>query len=292
MATVLISASTREDSELGFSNRGREQSDHAIYRTSCTSGRNWSLAQLHDTQHPGAHAEFLDALGRELSDLGVTHALAPSVNAMSGRTIDSALLTESITLPYGVTIFRNRAQPADAVSLKPGETFIMSGGGCPIAVITGPDLCIVAHVSRDSAIDRGYVETGMAMRTHLSVIDAMSEELVPEGCRPEALVCRQFFALPAEAFGHPHDHPEHGRYNRRVGPVLARLYGAGATYREGASTFIDMSVLIEQQARRRGFSFDYVAGKALPFDGPFGHTRHPDPSMQLTRNLVIVHRSS
>ena len=175
----------------------------------------------------------------------------------------------------------------------------MSGGGCPaiVAVAEGKYShyhCFVAHAGRESVLDRRRILGEGPSREHEGVVFALAEEFRGRGIHLRDVALFSFFALEGGTFGHPHEHPVHKVYNRRMSAeVLHRWQGAITMGHEGPDEcgYLDIGKLIELQAGELGFGKVHITG-TLTHNGPFAHTRHANPNMRKERNLVVVCRQT
>lgn len=243
---------------------------------------NWSLKDLYRPEDVERKPELVSRLEAEFNDLGIIRAYAPSVAKMSGIVVDPCSFTSKIPL-NGTTLCRDPDHESDGTWLRPGEAFIMSGGGCPVAIAEGGGICLVSHVGRESAVNLPQLLKQEPSRTHMSIVDSMAERAFELGVPPGQMTLSVLFQVPASAFGHPLGDP-------RWQAVLRYVEGLGeniAVVRDHVM-LLDMAALVAAQGRRAGFKVDDTVDYALPEKGPFGHTRHPDPEYRLRRNLVII----
>lgn len=247
---------------------------------------DWSLKDIYDQAGADRNPDLVAHLRSEFLPLGVTRAYGPSVAPMSGAIVDPGELTSRIVLDEGLELFRNRDLPSDGIWLEPGEAFVMSGGGCPVAIAEGGGICLVAHVGRESAIDRERLLGRTPKRKYMSVIDAMAMTACRRGVEPRDMTLRVLFQIPTSLFAHPLDDAQHGEAHRAILRYAQGLGESVATVRDG-NMHLSMHELVMAQGRLVGFRVDDV-DHALPEDGPFGHTRHPVSGLRDQRNLVTV----
>lgn len=260
----------------------------------------WSLKEIYSQEALDSNPAFKTRLGAVLARYTGSTVYAPSVGYHSGEIVAHARqLTQRITFPNGITMYRNKQVRADGVFVKSGQSFVMSGAGCMPAVAAGTNddnqsFMLPFHVSRDSALDRSLVLGNGPSRSHRSVVEAAIDAMGERGVTPDRIAIRGYFSLPKACFEHPFEHPVHGEYNRRMADCVSKYWGNDCVSVEdtddGRSAFLDMPSLLVQQADRLGVK-DVKCEHTLKLSGPFAHTRHPDERLRTERNLSIVHRS-
>lgn len=264
-----------------------------IYPAGTPAG-NWTLKNLQLPEDVQKHPAEAERLGRVLAKHKVRRAYAPDVVPSSGIIIPRLKLESVLELPHGVQLCRKQGEPADGVALSRGEAFVMSGGGCPVLVMCGDNLCIAAHASRDSLLDTHHIKTGQRDpdRPHKSVINAMvswaaRREINPLGPRQTRL--RGYATIPAHMFRHSPTNEKFGTLNMQRAEYIDKHWGPNIV--NGPDLCMSIEKLVQAQARTAGFG-PVTFEEELPEAGPFGYTQHPDEAMRPVRNLVIVHRKS
>lgn len=257
---------------------------------------NYSMGRFYTP----AEAEEAPALRDELrlvaERYGARQLYGPSVGAMSGRMVRACqIVGAAIPLGNGITLYRNKEEPSDGLPLEPGDGVPMSTGGCQVLVASGGSpsgkaVCLVAHAARDSLIDREFIRTGVLTpgREYVSIVEHMAAAARNLGVDPSYLDMKALFSLPAEVFAHPLKHEVFRDYNEKLVAYARELDETIVSERDDVA-YLDNAGLALAQARKEGFR-SCEEHCTLPVDGPFGHTRHPDPDMRNPRNLVFVCR--
>ncbi len=245
---------------------------------------NWSLKGLQRSEDIPANKSLVGALRTFLLDFGITRAYAPNVAASSGRVVPSAKLTNQIPLSGGVLLKRNKELPADGISLRPEQAFVMSAAGCPVILASAGKHMIVAHAGRDSLIDRGAV-TGNPSRPHASIVDAIAEEFRQGGQAPEKVHMLMMFAIPPDRFVHSETDPVYGKSNRAL-LAFAKRWDSAVTSYNGLAC-LDLERVFLEQTRQAGVQHAYAICR-LDDCPDLAHTRDGRGSHH--RNLVIVKR--
>ncbi len=279
-----------------------QRAEYQHYDVFCLppSDHDWSLRQLTD-ENEKRQRDFKLKLGTALAVQGIRVAYAPRVVAMSGAIIeqDDFPAEHSIELPSGVTLKRT-ALPSDGTFIGKNEAFVMSGGGCPVVIVSGRGICIVAHASRDSLLDRIRMlgTPDEKPREHFSLIDAIAAKVRARGFDPKDMTLRALLQVPSECFGHPMrpdlepDWRTKRKYNVVMHGWVNDLFGRGIAVERDGISYLSIGKLIARQAALAGFEHILVDELPLPADGPYAHTRHPDQELKKLRNLAIVHRIS
>ena len=257
---------------------------------------NWSLRSIQKQQDANRDFRFEDALYRAFRKIGARDVFAPNVVLSSAQITESAQLERRIKLGRGIVLFRNQKIPADGVFLRPGESFAMSGAGCPLIIAAAGEFMIVAHAGRDSLVDRGTV-AGMPTRQNVSVVHSIVEEFGKKRISPDEISMRMQFAIPGAVFEHRFDHPSYGDYNRALWKFIISEWPSSLERRNG-SMFLDLEGLFENQARQLGVR-DVQAENSLAELPSLAHTRDgkknpvgPDGREVERRNLIVVKRTS
>mgnify|MGYP001574462610 FL=1 len=287
------------DGALRFSIRAASVPWEAVCIPETEQSGSWSLKDLYcqdDTSGSIAARLLAARLGAVLDECNVVKARAPSVAPSSGKIVDHLELKDEILLPQRIRLFRNRELPADGTLLrKRGDAFVMSGGGCPVIVLTGASACVVAHASRESLLPKEFEEDGRPHEEHESVVEASIRKLreLEPGLPLDRASLRVLFGITPKQFRHPVHDSHHGPNNRGRQRYLSNRYGEEAMANfirdpEGEG-YLDLNALTVHQARECGIE-NAKTGSVLPARGGFAHTRHPNPSLAKGRNLVVVHR--
>lgn len=194
-------------------------------------GNEWSLGPLQAPEDVVRHPILTERLRDAMRHLGAERVYAPSPVEFNGKIIQPAELSRVFNLKGGVLLFRNAGMPADGTFLRAdGHAGVFSAGGCGLTVVTLRDHLIFAHTGRDCVIDRTRILTGAPSRSKESVIDSIMDAFHQLGynekhfCDLSAWV---LYSIKPRDFLHRFDDPQHGEYNRRVGPDLARRTSAG-----------------------------------------------------------------
>ena len=245
---------------------------------------NWSLKDLHHSEDIPANKSLVGALRTFLLDFGITRAYAPNVAASSGRVVPSAKLINQIPLAEGVLLKRNKELPADGISLRPEQAFVMSAAGCPVILASAGKHMIVAHAGRDSLIDRGAV-TGGPSRPYVSIVDAIVEAFRQGGHAPEKIHMLMMLAIPPDRFVHSKTDPVHGTYNRALIAFARRWEGAITSH--SGRVCLDLERVFLEQARQAGVQHAHAEYRLDGYPS-LAHTRDGRGSHH--RNLVIVKR--
>lgn len=253
-------------------------------------GRNWSLSNLYTQEELDEHTALVDALGRTLSELGVVRAYAPAVSYFSGLIASPCKLNQVIALPPGIALYRNRNLRAEGTWIGPGEAVIMGTGGCATAIAIGEKQCIVAHAGRDSLIERERLLRKSGLRPLMSVVDDMAQVGRNRGANLNRMAFHALFALPAETFSHPIHDAEHGDFHRKILAYANELKSEFA-WRRNDCIHLDIKRLAVYQAEKAGFGSSH-GSCSLPLNGPFGYTRHENPTLRKMRNLVVIVRTA
>lgn len=276
----------------------KDEHDGVEYEAICypagTPAGDWTLKNLRVPEDVQKHPAEAERIGRVLAEHGIKRAYAPHVAPASGIIIPRPRLSSVLELPHEVTLFRNAAMPADGVALGRGEAFVMSGGGCPVLVMSGDGMCIAAHASRDSLLDTCHIRTGERNpdRPHKSVINAMvswaaRRETSP--LKPRQSKLSGYFSISTDWFRHSPDHPDFGVLNVQRAKYIERNWGPGIVI--GPHLCLNIENLSRAQARTAGFTPELVVFREeIGGNSPFGFTQHPDPAMRPVRSLNIVHR--
>jgi hypothetical protein len=276
----------------------QDEHDGVKYEAICYPAGNpagdWSLKNLRLPGDVESHPTEAERLGRTLAAHGIKRAYAPHVAASSARIVPKSMLTDVLELPHGVLLLRNAQLPADGVALGRGEAFIMSGGGCPVIVAAGDGMCIAAHASRESLLDRYFIMNGRmhAERKYKSVINAIvgwAARRETGILQPQKMHLRGYFTIPTHRFHHRKDDAKFGYVNSLTAEYVAKNWGPSIM--PAPDYCLSISRLIEAQASVLQFGLKEVE-EAIPEDGAFGYTRHPDEAMRPVRSLNIVHRIS
>ena len=279
-------------SALIYSNQSNEVSYEAICYPPGTPAGDWSLKHLRTPEDVRTHPAEATRLGRVLASHGIKRAYAPHVAASSALVVSRSSLTDVLELPYWVQLFRNARLPAAGTDLDPGDAFIMSGGGCPVVIAIGENLCIVAHASRDSLLDRVHIMTGKKSRKYAGVLNAIvgfAARKKNTPLRPQEMDLHWHLTIPACRFAHRLDNPKFGHANRMLEQYVVRHWGQEII--PGPDYFLSVSKLIHAQGTAACFK-NLVGGEDIPEDGPFGYTGHPREDMRQVRSLNIVHRKT
>jgi hypothetical protein len=280
--------------ETGFSEGGKLNG--CFLRVYCIAPpptlASWSLAGLYSQADAENNKLLCNHLADIMAEYDLKHAYAPSVAASSAAVVESRELSTLIKLQNDISIYRNKYVPSDGISLKWGENFMMSGGGCPVIVLTGLNkkgemICIAAHASRESLIDRKFL-LGEEPRTNESVVYALAKNAYLQGCLLSKTTLRIFFQIRSDGFAHELDHETHGEYNKKLVEYVSSHDPQACVIRENVA-YLDIKKLITAQAKRAGIGT--VEGThELPYEDVFPHTRHPMRTLRDKRSLVIVER--
>lgn len=247
---------------------------------------NWSLKPIQTRDDATRHHALANGLRAAISSMGARRAYAPNV-AMASATIISADELKKRILLGNIELYRDKEVPADGVSLRPGDAFVMSTAGCPIIIATAGEHVIVAHAGRDSLIERNAV-LGKPSRQHMSIVYAVIEEFLKRGESLNRIAMCMLFSIPTELFDHHPRHPEHGAYNRALVTMVDTLWH-GSTVRKDENVFLDMESVFVNQAREMGVRCAWATHSLRNFPS-LAHTRDgKDPSR---RNLFVVKRNA
>jgi len=247
---------------------------------------NWSLKHLqHDRDKTHCHL-LAKGISKKLRELGVSDAFAPHVAAASGHVVNAMDMTNRIRLNKNC-LHRNPGLPADGVFLDTNNAFMMSSSGCPIIMASAGNEFVAAHAGRDSLIDRGAV-IGTPIRKHVSVVDTIVEKFEGHGAQPCDIVMVMLFAIPAEAFAHPEDHPRYGQFNRALADFVGNRW-PGGVFQKQKQIFLDLEKVFVEQALQKGVRQVWAAHSMLKYPS-MSHTR--DGKDIERRNLIIVKRTS
>lgn len=248
---------------------------------------SWSLWPLQKEEDSFRQYALRRGIRNAFEEVGTENAYAPNVTTASARIVTGGELTIRILLGRGMSLYRNIQLHADGVFLKPGETFVMSGAGCPIITAEAGPYMIVAHAARDSLVERGAV-MGTPRRRHISVAHAIVDAFKKRGIRTEHMVMHMQFAIPMMSFLHRFDHPDYGDYNRRLGSFIDSRW-PDCTRNTPAGVFISLEDLFIEQALQLGVR-NVAATNSLEDFPDLAYTRDgKDPSR---RNLYVVKRNA
>ena len=248
---------------------------------------DWSLKDLYTPE--SGDSPFAREVADSLYEHGVRGTVfGPTVTDMNAHLTDADKLTTEILLPHGITLYRNPGLKADGLPLSAdaGETFVMSGGGCPIIVAIGDGEVIAAHASRDSMIDRTRVMTGSQSRQHESVLHAIVREFKDWDISPSQVHVHVYFSVPAAAFTHDFSDAAYGAFNRALHRDL-RKRGLGDDVMQKATGAFSIPALCAGLGRQLGLG-KVEKSCMLPQHGRFGYTRNPIDSLKKARNLEFV----
>jgi len=258
------------------------------------STTNWSLDQL--TLH--GHSTYDKALGSVLLAHQIREAYVPITSHFNAVILVPPAFTTHISLP-GITVWRNRRQPAEGTTLEhSGEAVLFSPGGCPIIVATRGDSLVVAHAWQKSLFDSSLLAHGTPTpnRPFASVVDSILAIL---GATTEKLAKEVrawvFYSIDSQKYWHSLDHPVHGAYNQRLAKQLTLspyTVSACATV-VSARVHLDLPQIISRQFTGRGVPWTQVdlGQSVLPTDDfHFPTTRNIYPEDTNRRYLVVIKR--
>lgn len=247
---------------------------------------SWSLKPLRNKHAViDERSPLVAGLRKTLRKMGTHYVYAPNVTTFSARIVDTRVPWRRLSVGDGRFLHVSDFCSADGVLLSRGRSFIMSGSGCPIILASGENNVVVAHAGRDSLIDRGAVG-GKPTREHVSVVDAIVDAFAKRGTRPPQIEMLMLFSIPAAAFGHPLDHPIHGKHNRLLADFLRRWPDSHHIV-DKTAMYLDLEGLFLAQAEQAGVSKAHVA-HPIGQHPELAHTRDgKDPSR---RNLIVVKR--
>jgi|CXWL01.1.fsa_nt_gi hypothetical protein len=255
---------------------------------------NWTLREFLG-QEPAVtdNSPLAKKIAGELRARRINHGYAPSVTAMNANILSVGDLRSGIILPGGERIYRQNDMPGDAIPVNEGSAFMMSAGGCPVIIATGKaktgdKLCIVAHAGRDSLLDRRLVEMGERSRRTESVVFEIARFAKRHGVCPKGMTLRVLFQMDPRCFAHELGNKQYAFYNTNLVSAAKRYHEQACDVR-GNVAYLDLGWLIYGQAQVAGFGNVFTA-HPLPYDGVFGHTRHPNPHLR-KMNLVLVYRT-
>ncbi|MFZ3044262.1 MAG: hypothetical protein WA058_04130 [Minisyncoccia bacterium] len=247
---------------------------------------SWSLKPLQKKEDIVVHFRLAKVLSDTFYALRVRDAFAPNVAPANARIVGSSQLTDAIELGAAM-LHRNQELPADGMFLRAGQSFVMSAAGCPLIIAGARGVMVIAHAARDSLVDRGALQ-GKPTRKHLSVVNAIIEELGRYNILAPEISMIMLFAIPATAFEHNETHPVHGAYNRLLIQHIDAQYPYGIIRKDG-KTFLDLEQVFIGQARQAGVRGMWATHSL----GAFSHLAHTcDGKGTDRRNLYVVRRNS
>jgi hypothetical protein len=241
---------------------------------------NWSLKL---TSQKGLKA----ALASVFQQIGVHDVYAPNIKPANARIMTIAEFNEPIKLADDVRLYRNQDFPADGMSLDVGETTALIIGGCPIVLATAGEHTIVAHAGRTSLLDPGMI-LGKPTRKNVSVVDSIVETFAKWAVTREEIIMRMMFAIPADVFEHPYDHPKYSEYNNALTKYIKTRWPDCSMQMNG-SLFLDLEDVFKRQAVDAGVKRAY-ATDSLAQHRALAHTR--DGNNPARRNLIVIKRTS
>lgn len=192
---------------------------------------------------PTAHYRlFNDAVevygyGKRTSDFEESHV------AQVARELEIRTILHPQTHAFNASVcgsdeFRNQTERdgvvirhdclADGVIIPKGQAAWLRTADCPTIVARHDDsgVVIAAHAGRASLIDQECLQTGNPSRRHESVVYAICERLLANGCyHPAGIEAFSCCGIGPIFFKHPFNHPKHGRFNRIMNTAIADRYG-------------------------------------------------------------------
>jgi len=219
---------------------------------------------------------------------------APNPSEFNAKVVHQSDFTDRWLTP-GLQTKLYRGLKADGfVLIESGTAFAVSSADCPTAVLYDPKTGRVgaAHAGRDSLIDPGVVHDGKPSREHLSVIDALAEQVGRgDKCQLQAFIS---CGIGPVSYTHPPDHEIHGEKNRRLIEFIFRHWGGWAVpIPEKGQIWLDN--IIFQQLMKHGLSESNVSGDGVcTYASMQPNSREPlwhsHRRGDKTRNLVLVIR--
>lgn len=179
---------------------------------------NYSLTQM-IPGHP--HRSNLSARIRDAAlALGVGDIYAPGPVASNAAYIDYRDLTTMTELGDGVRTWRNPDKEADVIMVPKGAAMMMSIASCTgIAAYSGTHL-LAAHAGRECVIDRNRILGKHPRRAVEGIAETIIGQFQLLDTPPSSIRIAMFGSIPARMYLHPLDHPEHGAFNRLLGPYI------------------------------------------------------------------------
>jgi len=143
-----------------------------------------------------------------------------------------------------------RGAHAEGVTLeKIGEAVGIASSDCPTIVARNARslLAVAAHAGRESLYDLADLASGVPVRKHASVVDAIVETLAADG-PADGISAHVTCGIGPMAFEHRLDDPVHGDRNRRLRAYVAERWGAHCV----GDRWFSLGAIISAQFRARG----------------------------------------
>jgi hypothetical protein len=225
---------------------------HPSFTAACFAGDHWSLGPLQKPEDVALYRAFADQVEQALSCIGAIRAFCPNPVPSNGEIVPCERLDRMLRLGR-VTMYRSQPNPADGTFLSvPGDAGVFSAGGCGILVLVHGLTMIFAHASRESLIDRTWVETrGAEQARQKDMVDNALDALnIRRHQMSEVHAFLLYFIHPDE-FVHRFDDKVHGEYNRAAAEILPQEF-PGAAWKTDDGVHIDLPAVATLQLMRRG----------------------------------------
>jgi len=237
---------------------------------------------------------FRQRLGKVLHDLGVTHAYAPKCSLMNARILRTRFKLSNRRALENIILHSNPSEPAEGLSLQPGNAFIMDSAGCGLIVAEGGGHLLAAHAGTASLVDFGRVENlrknsngtvyGKRTRRHESVVHAIAAWFIHNDIPLAKVRIQTFFYY--DPLHYAFNRKEYVDFNEKLYLDVHERLGPGILKPEGQ---LNLGLLATRIANKLGFG---QAGHDAPLRVGCGFALTRDDSIPNRRNLTVLVRDA
>lgn len=260
------------------------------FSASCFGGIDWSLKTMYTGQDIYAHQAFADQLRDAIKSVGARQAYAPTPTGSNAVIGLSTALTGTLSLGDGVYLRRNKAALMDGTFLYHRfDAGIFSAGGCGVIVVAYGNMLPFAHGSRESLLDRIWVESEGRERgrKNVSVVDSIIDALEVPAERMHLVHVWPLYFIKPEDFVHRADDELHGAYNRAAIRFLPTQFDSESCRATSIEILMDLPRIARLQCMRHGIPAANIHMEHCYLANDLPTTRSHEPAK---RYLVAVAR--